>query len=113
MRTRGRGAICRDGGAVAALANSPACVDGGSSTAFGTAGVKDSLTIISKEPVRFFHQQAQFGLVTRRADVTNDPAPARDRLSDLHRRGPRGRANPPNPGHQPSIPTRISALTAH
>jgi hypothetical protein len=79
----------------------------------GDAEVKDSLTIISKQPVRFFDQQSELSVVTRRADMTNDPTPNRDRLSDLHRCGPRRRANPPNPGHRPIISTRISALTTH
>src|SRR3954447_10856105 len=45
--------------------------------------------------------------------MPHDPTPATDRLRDLHRRGPRSRTNPPDPGHHAILPTRISAFTAH
>jgi hypothetical protein len=41
--------------------------------------------------------------------MPHDPAPATNRLRDLHCRGPRRRPNPPNPRHQQSLEARISA----
>jgi hypothetical protein len=55
---------------------------------WGDPEVEHPLLIIGQQSVRFLHEQPSLGLVTRGADVTNDPAPARNRLSDLHRGGP-------------------------
>jgi hypothetical protein len=41
--------------------------------------------------------------------MCHDPAPPTYRLRDLHSRGSRRRANPPNPRHQPSLKAPISA----
>ena len=39
--------------------------------------------------------------------MAHDPPPAPDRLSNLHRRGTRGRPHPPNPRHRPILPTQL------
>ena len=75
--------------------------------------VKNPLLVIGQQPVSLLQQQPELGFVARGADVANDPTSTIDRFSDLHRSGPRGRPNTPNPGHRPILPTRISALLTH
>jgi hypothetical protein len=66
----------------------------------GQPEIENALTLIGQQPVRPLNQQPELGLITRRPDMTHDPAPATNRLSDLHSRRPRRRPNPPDPRHR-------------
>ena len=71
------------------------------------------LAIIGEQGPGLGKQQPELGLVPCRADMPHDPPAPLDGLGDLHGRGPRGRAHRPHPRHAPTLPPRISALTAH
>ena len=67
----------------------------------GHAQVQNALGVIGEQVPGLGQQQPELGLVARGPDVPHDPPAPVDGLSDLHGRGPRGRAHRPNPRHHP------------
>lgn len=72
--------------------------------------VELTLTVIGDKPPRLRDEQPQLGLVVRGTHMTHDPTLPTDRLHDLDRRRPRSGTHAPDPDHQPTL---LSALSAN
>ena len=71
----------------------------------GDAQIQLPLGVIGQQPLSLLDEQPELGLIAGRAHMADDAAATIDRFGDLDRRGTRGRAHPPNPHHQPSLPS--------
>ncbi len=65
--------------------------------------IENALPVVLEQALGLLHEQPELSLVAGRAHMPHDPAPAPDRLRDLHSRRPRCRTHPPNPSHHQSL----------